>query len=231
MRRESEVKVIRPTLVLLMLFGIFVLAQNADSRPSTPAQSRKPAEEHAQWSESLQTSFDISPEKFKKDGLTRLTPSELTDLTLDLFIWHQKELADKVTYHCGPSTPSKKIRVFFEDDEGAPSEVVSIVKQRVRAIPDAEIVFSEEAADMSVSLLVLRAETAADRLIGFTGSISTSTSCQGMWRSTKWPMSLQNNHAIYSNGTASGLADQIVATLDAKDFESQRKSKSYQKPE
>jgi hypothetical protein len=217
----------KPVLGLL-LSGIFLFAQSGGSPPRAASRATKLVEEHAQWSEGLQSIISITPDQFKKDGLSRLTPSELSDLSLDLYIWHQKELANKITYHCGPAAASKKIRVFFDQNDSAPSDVISTLKQRVRAISDVEIVFSEEAADLSVSLLILRSESVSGAPLGFVGSTATTSPCNGMMGSSKWPMSVMSRHAIYSAGSPSAIAEQIVAGLDAHDFETERKSKSYQ---
>ncbi|HLW52950.1 MAG TPA: hypothetical protein VKW06_08905 [Candidatus Angelobacter sp.] len=164
--------------------------------------------------------------------MKKLTPDELTSLATGIYLWNAKAMQNQVTYHCGPTAPQEKISVYFaEGGEHTPPEVVSAVKQRVRAIRDVEITFNERTADVYVSLLAIANENQAGRQIGYTASVTTASACEGSWGTdTKWSVQFLNNHVLYIDPTASGVAEAVVAALDAHDFEGARKSRALFKP-
>ena len=141
------------------------------------------------------------------------------------------------TYSCGPSldeTTASKVRVFIQDPGDNPAELMSEFRQKLRNIPDVQIVFSEKEADLVLSLIGYEMHMGG-RAAGYAVSLIVSTPCTSRSSANEFPFSIGENHLLETGSEVKPLVDDLVASVDAKNIESVRKDhadllKAWNKP-
>jgi hypothetical protein len=231
----------------LLIRSLFVVLTLTLPRPAfaqtTSAmreKSRQPKVENATWTEQLETYYGISRSDFASMGLTKLTQDEY----IKLFTWVYQRASQakeegkaegvaeitrtQTTYSCGPkiadSGGASTVKLIIDASEENAPEIMSGVRQRLRAISDVQIVYDKKDADLVVAILGFRSTVGSDqRVVGYAASVTTASPCTSKLGTDEWGIQLERNHILNSSGTdVRVLIEDIVTTLDSKDIEAIR---------
>lgn len=210
-------------LILLVVFALVLVASNQTH------QQPKPATPKAAWSEDAQAITGLTEAEFRSAGLYKLTPQEFLKL-VDAMAIHQSAAATNAVkyqtqYKCGPFTPDlDRVKIYISTSDKTPSEVASGIRQRLRAMPDVTIVYSETDADLGLEIVGMADELVSGRISGYTAAVFTYDGCEATLGDTKWPAQMQRNLRLQATGTTNELIESIVTTIDTNDIESVRKT-------
>jgi hypothetical protein len=214
---------------IVLLFALLILCVPALNQTARKTATPATREEHAAWLPESETYFGISQETFRTAGLSKLTTTEYGALLMSMSKWRLKaaEEAKKsvFTYTCG-QLPAKdsKIKVMIQANDNAPSEIMSPLRQRIRGMPDVEIVFQPDQADFGMTVLPMEVRTVDNYKTGYAASVVTYTLCQSQFGDSKWPIQIVSNHWVFTAGNNAGqIVDQIVSSVDTADIEAARK--------
>lgn len=226
----SEIRGKRPILAIVVAavaLGTVVSQTKTTVHPKPASHSvSKPAT----LGLAFQAMIDMTPAQFSSAGLQKLTDDELISLA-GFISQHSAKAADEATkahmhYRCGPFvTNYDKVKIVVNATDGTPSQIVSAVRQRLRALPDVEIVYSATDADFGVMMLGLENTSAStNHVFGYSVATSTFLGCEASAGETKWPIEISFNRYIFTGPTYESLTEGIVTTIDTNEIESTRKS-------
>ncbi len=221
------------SLVSLTPLNCFIVpAARAQSSPATK-QAVRPK---AVWSETLETRYGLTRDEFTAIGFANLSMGQFGQLVTWLEQFQAKTKMEaqawQTYYHCGrrsgASDPESyaKVKLLVIVGDQSPSEVASGLRQRIRSIPDAEIVFNEDGADLIVSVLTYENKTITGVHTGYTVSVVTSEPCKtqlGSISDYSETFSRMANHFLQTGSDLQEIIEGVVSELDANDIESQRK--------
>lgn len=212
--------------------------------PAPPARVKKPAPpkiETVTWNEQIGESFGASREEFASMGLSKLTQEEY----VKLFLWAYERNAKakekgmeegktfitntQNTFTCGPTvdeTSVAKVSLIIEDEKDTPSALMSGIRQRIRNIPDVQIVYEEKDADLSISIIGFENTLVGSNVAtGYSAAVITTTPCISKFRTTEWNFQMLDHALVQTGGKdLNPFIEEIVTTIDAKSIESIRKS-------
>lgn len=227
-----------PLALRLLMSATFLFA--ATSTTTCGQQSRAAAKptskpiERASWFPSAEAFVSLTAADFQEMGLHKLTKDEYASL----LIWANKTQTAAAaaenakhkmpTYSCGRQWSNdlaslNKVRLFISLSEHAPSELASGIRQKIRSIQDAEIVYDEKEADIVASFVALENETESGRHTGFTVSLVTASPCEWQLGDSKGRYQSLDNHYLQVSPNVTQAIEGIVTKLDADDIEQQRK--------
>lgn len=208
------------SLLATLLVPALVLAGQSKSRvlsgPTTP---------NGDLYEVFKGTTGMTAEEFARMGLDKLSEEELAAHLVWWYSTQENAKASVATFACHTHSgwldaPQRKIKVFFEEpDRELPAEIISGIRERLRAMPDVEIIYSKSEADLSVSLVCLRNEMESGRFIGYSLSMVTSIPCETVAGKSSMPWSALQNHYLQIAAGAQQIIEYAVTTLDAKDLE------------
>lgn len=221
-------------LVTLWLVSFCWSSAQTPVKPSARKQGNQPQPKVAMaaWYESEEILFGISRTQFAAMGLSKLTEQEY--VWLMAWVNSQKSkakeeaLAKQPSYSCGrpiqePATYDK-VNLLIEVGDQTPADITSGIRQRLRAIPDVQIVYGSKDADLLVSIIGFQNELTSGRQTGYTISIVTADPCQSSVGTYVSSFSMYRSHFLQTSGKeVNGMVEGIVTTLDAKDLEPIRK--------
>ena len=140
----------------------------------------------ATWNSGIGKLSGITQEHFFELGLYKLTKQQFVSL-LKLPVAQEASEAARArenapTYTCATTSLQRssfdKVMVFFEFNDDGPSDFISGLRQKVRSIPDVQIVFSEKDSDVIVSVLASRMKLVDGTDIGYAASVVYAESCK-----------------------------------------------------
>jgi hypothetical protein len=188
---------------------------------------------HASWMPTLEQNFDISQQGFQDMGLGALT----TDQFVNLFVWvstreqKAKDSVPRQTYDCGRTgTPFQaalpeaydKVRVYVSAT-GEANQIISGVRERLRTMNGTEVVYAEDEADLSVSLLAMNVETVGGNRTGVAVAVEVTLPCAMKLGTDTIPYAMHQNQFLQVGSDVSSVVNDIVSTIDTSDLEGQRK--------
>src|ERR1700677_4610 len=177
----------RNLCLLLVLVGLFLAMAQGQSAPIHKSQPQKTVA-HAVWSSNLETNFGISEQGFQEMGLAALT----TDQEFNMLTWaYSREQKAKASvqspsFDCGrpgqkfaDAKPEEydKVRVNV-DASGSADEIISGVRERLRAMNGIEVVYNSDEADLTVSLVAIQTkEQRAGYQLGTASAVVVTEPC------------------------------------------------------
>jgi hypothetical protein len=210
-------------------FCTVVCLQTADPqvpRPG-PAETKSRTPEKAVWGEYANTSFGLSREDFAQMGFSKLSYMEFA-LVLQWAFRVQlrgESQGRSEAYSCGPKTVDEtsaaKVKVLVENHDSNPSGLMSAIRQRLHAIPDVQIVYDSNDADLIAAVLAHQ-PTIDGRDIGYEASILTATPCRSTSADAEQTFNMAANHFQVAGGNVDTVAEVIVTRIDSKDIENIR---------
>lgn len=216
------------------------LAQTTQTlKRGTQVKPTQPKVELARWSADLEKSFGISQEKFAAMGLSKLTVLEYTEM----LFWaasfqksaeekgREEARATQLRHSCGRSIEDRaatdKVNVLINPSKDSNSEIVSGLRQRLRGIPDVQIVYAEKDADLALSILASETRLKDNRAIGYDMTVTITVPCRE-WFGTNQAGSTSydrfEGQVFSGGGKVAEVVEPAVAELDAKYIEEVRKS-------
>jgi hypothetical protein len=198
-----------------------------------------PKVEMAQWSEELEKFYGISRERFAAMGLPKLTLKEYTEMIgwvyeREKVVTEQAAEVAKSTQLrdlCGRSIEDQaaadKVNLFIDEAEHNNSEVISGLRQRLRAIPDVEIVYTQKDADLTMTVIAQENRLTNDRNVGYLLTIALTTPCREWFGADEANASKYGKyvaHLFFTGGSVAEVAEPAAGTVDAKYIEQERKS-------
>jgi hypothetical protein len=138
------------------------------------------------------------------------------------------------TYDCRDTLSSDRIAVLVTVNDQIPAEIASGLRQKLRAIPDVEIVYTKNDAALEVGVLGYENLTIGGVRTGYTVSVITTSTCKSSFLGVadtpvQWDMTLLNGHRLLTAATASEIVEQVVAGIDNVDLEAERRVRSLMK--
>jgi len=203
--------------------------QPSRTRVSTGKSAARPAAPpHAEWTASIESVFGITQKQFSEAGLFKLTETEVSTLLLAVYEIRQQavDTAQKaqIAYTCGPIPASyDKIKLYVDVSENTPTEIASGVRQRLRGLPDVEIVYVPIEADVGIAIVGFENELLGGRKTGYSASVVTYDPCKGSGGDKDWPIQMLNNHFILTAASIPEIVETAVSHLDTRDLEAARK--------
>lgn len=168
----------------------------------------------------------MTPTQFASSGLDKLSDDDLRSLTQFITEKTATAVQSVSSFKCGPFTPTyDRVRIYIEATAHTPSEITSGIRQRLRAMPDVEVVYSATDADFGVSLLGLENKAEyTNHLFGYSLSLITYDGCEASFGTTKWPVKMIRDSVLFADATYDALVASVVSTIDTDDIEQVRKS-------
>jgi hypothetical protein len=236
-------------LICGLLLPFFVLSsastgrtQTSSASTSTKPKTVTPRVERATWDERIETSMGISRDDFISMGLSKLSTEEYAKL----LGWavrreyqatetgktagkeEQKAISGVLpTYSCGPTFKEEvellKIHLLITaNDQNAP-EMMSALRSRLRSISDIQIVYDAKDADLVIDVLSFEVKS-GNGTIGYAASVTTFDSYTAKMGTTEWTLKAAKNHILQTGGRdVNPTIEEIVTSLDSRDFEEVRK--------
>jgi hypothetical protein len=223
-------------------------AQTPATKPPPP-RIRKPLPkvEMASWNEQAEQSFGISQDDFASIGFSKLTQEEYVKLLLWIYGHNAKAeqkgmdegkaavTSTQTTYSCGPKTTDEasvsKVKLIIEDERNTPSALMSGIRQRLRSIPDVQIVYDEKDADLSVDIIGFETTlTGSNVTAGYSAAVITTLPCTGKFQTNEWNFQILDHALVQTGGkNVNPMVEDIVTTLDSKSIESIRRGHASMK--
>jgi hypothetical protein len=233
----------KPVLVCIMVLlpsSIFAQTSAPVAAPVKPTASKPtpPKPVMATWSESAETLLGISKNQFTSMGLSKLTNDEYLEIISWAVDRDTKLTADaaatarsqSLTFSCGRDVKQAdeydKVNLYLDIAKDTPSELASQIRQNFRAMKDVQVVFSSKEADLNILILAFEVTT-GNNVIGYAVSATVTDPCVSKYRSNESNFErYDNNHLMTSDRNVGGLAERLVASIDANEIEVQRQSNS-----
>ncbi|HLK05834.1 MAG TPA: hypothetical protein VKT53_15455 [Candidatus Acidoferrum sp.] len=212
---------------------------NQVAKPPARVKPTRPELELAKWSAEWETSLGISRDKFAAMGLSKLTVKEAGEMVF----WastretsaEQKgmEKQKSIQFHhdCGRTAEDQaaanKVNLFISEGETGNSEVLSGLRQRLRAIPDIQIVYAEKESDLTLSVIGAEDRLTNDRKVGYNLAVALMEPCRDWFGSDESQAFSSGKYEalFYFSGADLGeVIEPAVAKIDAKYIEDCRKS-------
>jgi hypothetical protein len=220
------------TLCLLAQWMVVPTAISAQTA-SPPRKASKPGPKMAAWDELLGDTVGLQKQDFGTMGLSKLTQTEYSTL-LQWVATSQNLAAEKAkftqltSFRCGRPfgkevADYQKVRIYLDFAKTTPSELSSGIRQRLRAMPDVETVYTEIDSDLIVNIVGFELKDTAGNPIGFNVSLVTFDPCEWKIGSHAERIAAFRSHYLQSSGRNSQeVVDGIVTTLDSNDIEEKR---------
>ncbi len=223
-------------LVVLLLFSVSAFPQNGTknvTHSAKPTPLKVVFNPRAGWDTAFQASYGIDASDYERLGLAKLTSDEREAVGSEAKNrWNQGyNIASKwiTQLSCTVAEPGRKIRLYLEEGKNNPSEFSSEFRQKLRAIADVEIVYSEDNSDLSVSALVMADKSKSGMPMGYTASLVVSLPCKTTLGEKNWITNDVYDHFVLGDSDVHSIVDGVVARIDAKSIESKRKEQAYMK--
>jgi len=223
----------KPIRLFAFAVAVFLSQNHPQLAAQTPPPKRAAARpsaviKHAEWSPSLESLVGLSQEQFRQASLGRLTEDEFASLLTSFYTNEQKmvknALSAQLSVSCSPGqTDFQKVRIFVDVNEKTPSEIASGIRERLRALPDVEIVYDAMDADFGVAVLGLRDQTEAGRPLGFSLSVVTYDPCKESIGDKDWQVRMVRNHFVNVAPDEAQTIERVVSQIDTDDIEDTRK--------
>jgi len=222
----SQLPLLALVLVVALLRAGPVAAQTTPSK--TAANKQSVTIKRAEWSPTFEALVGISQQQFRDARLDRLTQNEFDSLFTSIYGAEQKMVQNahstQPSITCSPGqTEFQKIRVFVEVNDKTPAQIASGIRERLRALPDVEIVYDAMDADFGVSVLGLKDETESGRPLGFSLSVVTYDPCKESMAGKDWEVHVVRNHFVNIAPNEAQTIDGVVSRIDTDDIEDARK--------
>lgn len=220
--------VLAPVLIIALL-----ATASSQSRPSRKPQPQHTVS-HASWTPILESGFGISEHDFRDMGLGALTE----DQEWSLLAWvntREKQAKDSVVtpiFTCGrpgeiqDTKPESydKVRVFVHAS-GDADEVISGVRERLRAMNGTEVVYSSDEADLTVSLVAIQTKSkGAGYQLGTAISVVVSKPCVWKFGTYTDRIDTVRDQFVQVGSEISGVVASIVSSIDTDTLENQRQA-------
>jgi len=229
------------TLICVLLFFLPLFGQSnpAPAKPvakkTTTSSAQKP--DMAVWEKWMEEkwrgeSLDISETEFTKAGLNKLTKQDLSELFRVMLVTKEKSATFAVNFfksrnvvsECYPEKPNyDKVRIYMADTSTNNAEIMSKLRQKLRAISDVEIVFNDSDADLGVGMIAEQEKSTTGNHLGYSISTVTYTPCRQMLGDKTFADKSLEQHYLHAAATVEMVVDMLAARLD-NDFETIRKS-------
>jgi len=201
----------------------------------------------ASWNAQVEQSFGISQDDFASMGFSKLTQDEYVKLLLWISAHNtkaeQKGMEEgqsaamnmQTTYSCGPKTVDEtsvsKVKLIIEDEKDTPSALMSGMRQRLRSIPDVQIVYDEKDADLSIAIIGFENTlTGSNATTGYSAAVITTIPCTSKFRTNEWNFKILDHALVQTGGkNVNPFVEEIVTTLDSKSIESIRRDHASMK--
>src|SRR5262249_15930315 len=128
-----------------------------------------------------------------------------------------------LTYACGRTPKNEianpKVRLLVKPNRETPSEVTSGVNQKLRSMPDVEVIYARDEADIVLNLLGFENTTQqTNQLIGYAVSVVTVSPCKGNVGKDSFDFGMILNNYIFSGPrNPERMISDIVSSVDATD--------------
>jgi hypothetical protein len=212
--------------------------QTTASRQPTKPPARptpKPAESFV-WTEEFGKNSGISHDDFVSMGLGKLAQNELGSLVNWSFVQRQNAMQAMreatVTYTCGRTSKDEaanpKVRVIVEAATNSPSEVTSGFNQKLRSMPDIEIVYTADDADVLVSLVAFENKSVNGvTVLGYSATIATAIPCKTLFgEQSLGQFSKMTNHFLFAGPqNPEAMIRDMVSSVDTDALDNARKER------
>jgi len=210
----------------------FCAAQAAASKPESTSGASAVA--MAKWDSDTGRYFGATEQQFDEMGLSKLTADQFEKLCFHL-LWREmnakidaqeKVLKSEPIADCSPRRTSDKIPVFVNEPDRSEVEFSSALRRSLRAIPDVELTYEEESADVGVVTLLSKNELTNGRIVGYTVALTTYNVCRIGQGPDGYIGRLVANTLLYTSDTLGDLVGKVVGAIDSKDLEKKRRLRS-----
>jgi hypothetical protein len=192
------------------------------------------------WTPEVEQNFDITKQSFQDMGLSALSSEQYGNL-LGWDLARVQKAKDSVfteSVDCGRTSETfidskpeayDKVRVYI-NATGDASEVISGVRGRFRAMNGVEVVYADNEADVTVSLVAMNLETIGGYHNGVAISYVVENPCILKVGTSKDNYDTIEDQGLQVGSDVSGVVDSIVSKIDTSDLETHRQSNaSYKK--
>lgn len=227
----------RAFIVLAQILFLFTTSNGQTTATQKPTHAPKPAqpktEIHASWAPYLEKNFGVTQKAFQDMGLGNLTWTQ----EIDVLAWvtERERLAKAAvpvtSFDCGrqgePSLNAKpesydKVRVYV-DASGDATEVISGVRERLRAMNGTEVVYSSDEADLKVSLVAAHTKSKGGYDTGSAISLVVSRPCVWTGGTNTSHIDSVENQLVQVGSEVGPMVDSMVSDVDTNDLDPQRK--------
>ena len=222
----------RPFLSKATMYALMVLPFATLLHSQAPPQRRGVV--HATWSPAAEQNFGLTKQDFVDMGLGALTPEQYGYLLVWMSDREQKakNSVARPTFTCGrPGASGQDVKPESYDTVrvyvtaiGEANEIISGVRQRLRAMNGTEVVYSSDEADLVVSLVTLQTQSKSGYPTGVALSVVVSQPCVFKLGTYTSNYDTVENQLLQVGSDVSGVVDSIVSTIDTRDLEEQRKA-------
>lgn len=221
-----------------LFVSIEILLLFATSNGQAPPAQKAPQHTtppHAFWNPVLEKDLGITPQLFHDMGLGMLTQEQ----EVNLFMWveqREQQAKDSVpttSFTCGRTGESfleakpesyEKVRVYV-NASGSADEIISGIRQRLRAMNGTEVVYNSEEADLTVHIIAMfTREKRAGYQLGSATSVVVTRPC--VWKLGTYQNDYDTiqDQFVQVGSEVPALVDAIVSAIDTDSLEPQRKS-------
>ena len=114
----------------------------------------------------------------------------------------------------------------MEAGQGNDAEIVSGVRERLRNMSDIQVVYSQDEADLLLSLLALQAQSISGHPLGYNVAVVTSRACESRFGDSGYPFKMHEGAYLISGANVHEAVELVVSNLDANDLEDARKTRA-----
>ncbi|HWY08225.1 MAG TPA: hypothetical protein VNY24_15295 [Candidatus Acidoferrales bacterium] len=243
---NNHIQTLYPALFLICSLLSFAQPIKPQSPQAKSAPSR-PKVEMAAWSEKEFNDLGITKEAYLSMGLEKLTAAEYKNLLDTLVVrdfiaeskgkteGRQEAASASLTYSCGPpkldEASVSKVSIFVESSSDTPAELMSGVRQRLRNIPDVQIVFEKHEADLVILVLGFQDILQNGQSMGYIAATTVKIPCLSRLGGNDSQFEMYQDGFLQATAGKSitELVELIVTTLDSKDIEVIRKENAIWK--
>lgn len=229
--------VLAPVLLLLATSNGQTTATKKPAHPQKPVQPK--TESHASWTDYLEKNYGVTQKTFQDMGLGNLTWTQ--EINLLTWVTERERLAKAAvpvtSFDCGrqgetflDAKPESydKVRVYV-DASGDATEVISGVRERMRAMNGTEVVYSSDEADLKVSLVAAHTKSKGGYDTGSAISLVVSRPCVWTGSTNTSHVDWVENQLVQVGSEVGPMVDSMVSDVDTNDLDPQRKLNSVLK--
>ena len=136
------------------------------------------------------------------------------------------ERGSAFTLDCGDTLSKDKIPVLLTIGDQTPADIASLLRQKIRAIPDVDVVYSMSEAAIEIMILAYENRTEGGIRMGYTLSAVTAAPCKSSAFGQTMDIPWLNGHFLLTGNSPTQIVEQAVANLDNQDLEGQRRTRS-----
>lgn len=187
---------------------------------------------YATWTPYVEKNYDITEEKFGDMGLPELTVNQYVNLLLWLQDREQKvkNSVPQQALDCDrPGTPFSSTPPEAYDKvhvnvtaSGEATQIISGVRERLRTMDGVEVVYSDDDADLTVSMLAMNLTNVGGYHTGVAASIDVTQPCAYKVNTSSVPYQMQLDQFMEVGSNISDLVNEIVSTIDTRSLDAQR---------